>query len=122
MAELEFILSSGILKWNEQSYSARSGGFGKGPLPTGKYTVDVKHAVESKNLGSGFLDPLSKKRWFIPIEPDFTTDRKKLGIHPDGPPAGTEGCIGLKGASANLFFTKWNRTSISSRPTKLTVI
>ncbi len=34
--------------------------------------------------------------WSLDLEPaNFSTDRKYLRLHPDQPPIGTEGCIGV---------------------------
>lgn len=33
--------------------------------------------------------------WSLDLEPNFSTDRTDLRIHPDAPPLGTAGCIGV---------------------------
>lgn len=41
----------------------------------------------------------------VPIEPDFDTGgRGHFGIHPDGGPQGTRGCIGLTGDDTSDAF------------------
>lgn len=120
MSKLTYWKSLGQLKWGNDSYNGVSGGFGKGPLPEGDYEVRVKHVVVNPP-GSGFKDPNTGSSWFIPIEPKFSTSRGGLGIHPDGTPKGTEGCIGLQGADSQKFWTKWNNTPMGDRPTELAV-
>ena len=111
----------GFLKWGTSSYNAISGGHGNGYLPEGVYTVKTKNVVVGKGLKLGFQDSRSKKRWFIPIVPDFDTGRNKLGIHPDGGKGGTLGCIGLRGADTERFWKRWNGTPLGSRPRSLIV-
>ncbi len=113
--------ASGFLKWATSSFSAISGGYGKGALPDGDYTVKTRNVVVGSTLKSGFKDKKSGEKWFIPIEPNFNTDRKGFGIHPDGGPTGTLGCIGLRSNDASRFWKKWNKTPLSSRPTSLIV-
>lgn len=112
----------GFLKWDTASFSAISGGFGKGPLPDGEYTVRRYHVVVGDHLESGYKDEKTGERWFVPLEPDFTVqNRGGFGIHPDGSPKGTLGCIGLSRNDASRFWKKWMDTKLSNRPTKLTV-
>jgi len=108
------------ITWGTHSYKAITGGFGKGPLPSGNYNVKVRHVVVNPP-GSGFKDALTGKSWFIPIKPSFSTPRDGFGIHPDGAPKGTKGCIGLQGGDSEKFWKKWNDTSMSERPVSLVV-
>lgn len=118
---MEFSKLSGRLTWNGASYAAISGPYRTGALPEGSYTVRVRHVVVGGALSSSFKDPKTGNAWFIPISPDFETDRSGLGIHPDGGIPGTEGCIGLRGADAGKFWQRWNKTPMGARPTTLTV-
>lgn len=120
MDTFEFSIEKKELIWGGKSFSAISGGFGKGSLPKGSYTVKVRHVVVNPP-DSGYQDALAKNSWFIPIEPDFSTTRRGFGIHPDGSPKGSKGCIGLQGTATGLFWKKWNNTSLGHRPTSLIV-
>jgi len=121
MADLIFSKTNGTLTWGNNSYNAVSGPHGKGALDAGAYTIKVRHVAAGKNMNSGFRDKLTGKAWFIPITPDFVTNRNGFGIHPDGGVAGTLGCIGLTGADAGRFWKNWNATNMSSRGTSLEV-
>ena len=120
MSKLVYSKALNKVTWGEHSYKAITGGFGKGPLPSGKYKVEVRHVVVNLS-GSGFQDNLTKKSWFIPITPSFSTPRDGFGIHPDGSPKGTKGCIGLQGRDSERFWKKWNNTPLRERPASLTV-
>lgn len=120
MSQLIYSKTTRRLAWGSDSFNGISGGFGKGSLPSGHYIVKVNHAVINP-IGSGFKDNLTGKSWFIPISHSTDTSRSGLGIHPDGSPPGTAGCIGLQGADANRFWTKWNNTALGQRPTSLEV-
>ena len=112
------IRMSGTLTLNGKSYSIVTGGFGRGYLPTGTYKVKIRNVVD-KGLGPGFR--IGNTEYFIPIESQFPSSRSGLGIHPDGPPIGTKGCIGIQGNDAKKFWTHWTSLPLSSRPTKLIV-
>jgi len=120
MAKLIFSKTTKKLTWGNVTFEALSGGYGKGPLPSGDYTVKVRNVVVNPS-GSGFKDNLTGKSWFIPISPTFSTTRSGFGIHPDGSPKGTKGCIGLQGADADKFWKKWTATSLNQRPNSLEV-
>lgn len=109
------------LSWGIETYDAISGPWGHGVLPAGEYTIKIYNAVTGSSLSSGYRDALTNDRWFIPLEPKFSTPRQGLGIHPDGNVPGTEGCVGLRGPDASKFWTKWNSTPMGLRPTSLTV-
>lgn len=117
---LTFDKASSQLVWGGDKYQAVTGGFGKGPLPSGRYEVKLYNTVVD-GLPRGMTDPLTGDSWFIPLKPTMSTTRDGFGIHPDGPPVGTKGCIGLTGADAGKFWKKWNATPFSGRPTELSV-
>jgi len=119
--------AKGTLSFGEKTYSVVTGGYGKGFLPKGSYTVHPKHVVE-KNLDLSMKTGTTE--FFIPITPDFHTERGttkpgqegSLGIHPDGNVLGTEGCIGLPADDAASFWRQWESIwPIGDRPTRLTV-
>lgn len=120
MNKLIFSKINNRLRWGVHSYDAVSGGFGNGPIPNGIYEVEIRKVVLDPT-GSGFKDKITGKSWFIPVTPSFSTSRNGLGIHPDGSPKGTKGCIGLQGQDADKFWKKWNRTQMKQRPISLTV-
>jgi len=89
-------MTSGKITINGRTYTYRSGGFGNGNLPNGDYKV-TPH-MWSRNTkgmvvdGVGFSFALSDK-----FDPRTGATRSLLRIHPDGSPAGTQGCIGIVG-------------------------
>jgi hypothetical protein len=92
-------LVSGKITVNGHSYDFRSGGFGKGSLPKGDYTV-TRH-MDSRNTrgmvvgGVGYSFALNNK-----FDSRVGATRTQLRIHPDGGSAGTNGCIGIVGNAA----------------------
>jgi hypothetical protein len=78
-----------------KSWPAVSGPWGKGQLPPGDYTLTSPPSTVSKSnrKHSSFCDSVGNC-WWQPIKPKFPTNRKGLGMHPDGNKPGTEGCIG----------------------------
>lgn len=87
---------TGTLTVNGHEYTFRSGGFGRGSLPTGTYTV-TPHLWSRSNAsmsvdGVGYSFAVSDK-----FDPRVGGTRRLLRIHPDGGTPGTEGCIGIVG-------------------------
>ncbi len=86
----------GTITVNGNSYDFRSGGFGRGSLPRGQYTVTAHmwhRTNRAMNVGGvGYSFALSDK-----YDPRVGGTRRLLRIHPDGGSAGTEGCIGIVG-------------------------
>jgi len=81
---------------------ARSGPWGKGPLPAGAYLVEPPVTFDALpdspySDGKGFS-------WFARLHPQFKTDRSGFGIHPDGNVPGTKGCIGLVLEDSRPFY------------------
>ena len=92
-------MTSGKITINGHTYSYNSGGFGKGNLPNGDYTV-TPHMWNRNTKGMvvdgvGFSFALSDK-----FDPRVGATRSLLRIHPDGSPTGTQGCIGIVGNGA----------------------
>jgi len=85
----------GTLTWSEKNLSsgAISGPYGRSELPDGLYHAKRKNLMDKPNLDP-YCDSL-QNCWFQFIEPQFSTSRDNLGIHPDGNAIGTLGCIGL---------------------------
>ncbi|MBI4818148.1 MAG: peptidoglycan-binding protein [Deltaproteobacteria bacterium] len=81
---------------NGNSYSFRSGGWGRGSLPAGEYKVTANAwntRQEGMNVGGvGYKFNLSDK-----YDPRVGDTRTQLLIHPDGGTAGTRGCVGIVG-------------------------
>ncbi|GMQ45187.1 hypothetical protein [Vibrio sp. 10N] len=113
----------GFLYWEGERYRVVTGGYGKGAIPDGEFTIRVRQvAVGTKeNMLSGFVNPLNGRGWFIPLTPNFATSRFGFGIHPDGNLPGTKGCLGLQGNDTEKFWKRWCETKIDSRPTLLQV-
>ena len=114
----------GTLKWGSDEYDVVTGGYGKGQIPDGVYIIEVRKVVVGNDttMQSGFVNPSTKRGWFIPLTPKFTTNRHGFGIHPDGNLPGTKGCLGLQGDDIKKFWDKWMRTPINSRPGSLLVL
>jgi len=70
---------------------AMSGPYGQGPLPSGQY---VGRNLRDRTR-KGMVCPGSPG-WSMDLDPQFPTSRTDLRIHPDQPPVGTEGCIGMQ--------------------------
>jgi hypothetical protein len=78
-------------------FRARSGPWGRGPLPPGRYVLGKPTALDPEAERNDPFTDEEGNAWWCPITPQFTTDRKSLGIHPDGSVNGTKGCIGVVG-------------------------
>jgi hypothetical protein len=94
----------GTLSWSEKGLSsgAISGPYARAELPAGLY-----HAFRSKLLDKPDEDPYCdslRNCWFQVLDPQFSTDRTDLGIHPDGNQTGTLGCIGLFEANTSSWY------------------
>lgn len=113
----------GKLKWFFDEYEVVTGGYGKGAIPDGHYSIEVYNAVEGdkSTMKSGFVNPITGRGWFLPLTPKFTTSRHGFGIHPDGNLPGTKGCVGLQGFDIKKFWDKWLRTPLKLRPATLIV-
>lgn len=75
---------------------ARSGGWGKGPLPEGTYDLDwytTPEEMDRKKNKKGFTR--DGYGWAVHIGPRFKTKRSALMIHPDGGVKGSLGCIAM---------------------------
>jgi len=111
------------LKWLTDEYEVVTGGYGKGAIPDGIYTIEVYKAVEGdkSTMKAGFINPATGQGWFLPLTPKFNTTRHGFGIHPDGNKPGTKGCVGLQGKDIINFWNKWRRTPMKTRPDKIIV-
>jgi peptidoglycan hydrolase-like protein with peptidoglycan-binding domain len=87
---------TGQITVNGNTYQFRSGGHGRGSLPTGQYTVTPhlnSRSDRSMSVGGvGWSFAVSDK-----YDPRVGGTRSLLRIHPDGGTPGTEGCIGIVG-------------------------
>jgi hypothetical protein len=97
----EYDLSDGTLTLYDEdgnevnSWSATSGPWGNGALPTGEYSMDYAPVdVPDDHPNQASYTDDSGNSWWVAITPQFATDRDGLGIHPDGNDPGTLGCIG----------------------------
>lgn len=119
MPDLIFNKSTGQLSWPAigKYWGARSGPYGLGALPSGKYTVGRREITDyTSSIGVAFKDQTGKG-FFVPIYPNFSTTRGssggRLGIHPDGNVPGTQGCIGLTDHDTYSFYDAVRNTSAS---------
>ena len=94
----------GTLKWSEKGLQtgAYSGPYGNGELPAGLYHA-YRNKLIDKEGEEGYCDSLNNC-WFQVIDPQFSTERNNLGIHPDGNLEGTLGCIGLLEANTKSWY------------------
>jgi hypothetical protein len=76
------------------TWNATSGPFGKGRLPSGLYGVGN---FRDNRTTKGMVCPGSGSGYSVDLSPQMSTvgDRTNLEIHPDQPPIGTKGCIGV---------------------------
>ena len=97
-------LAYGPLEWKEKGLltGAYSGPYGRGELPAGLYHVR-RDVLLDKPGNSSFCDSI-RNCWFQLIDPQFSTDRTELGIHPDGNVMGTRGCIGILDADTSPWY------------------
>lgn len=113
----------GKLLWDQDSYGAVSGPWGNGSAPPGNYAVERNKVVSDSNMEEGYCitDSQGKLCFFIPITPQFPTDRNGLGIHPDGNVPGSLGCIVIQADHARRFWDRWTQTGAAERPDRLTI-
>lgn len=89
------LVEHGLLHFNNIIIPYISGRWGKGPAPKGKYLCRELRELDKK-FEDFFRFAQFDIGFFMPIEPEFESDRYALGIHPDGGIEGTLGCIGLR--------------------------
>lgn len=85
------------------------------PLPPGKYTVLRREIVDTND--PPFVDKITKKGFFVPVVPLFSTTRGqngRLGIHPDGRYPGTEGCIGIAAGESHHFYDAFKQLAANA--------
>ena len=101
--------ADGTITVNGNSYPFRSGGGGRGYLPTGTYKVSngrTRNDVSSMVVGGfGYSFDLSDA-----YDSRVGDTRSLLRIHPDGGNPGTAGCIGIQGdrATQERFYSDLN--------------
>ncbi len=87
------------------TYRAMSGPYGKGSLSAGDY---AGHNLRTRTK-KGMVCPSGG--WSLDLEPTFPPeppDRKYLRMHPDQPPIGTAGCIGIDCSVSQDLYNKLN--------------
>lgn len=111
-------LAYGPLTWEEKGLStgAFSGPYGRGELPEGLYHARRKVLLDKPGQPA-FCDSL-QRCWFQLLDPQFSTHRTELGIHPDGNKTGTKGCIGILDSDS----TAWYEAFHSIGKNKYTVV
>lgn len=99
-------LAYGTLSWPDKGLrtGAFSGPYGRNELPAGLY-----HCYRNKLLDKPNEEPYQycdslRKCWMQAIDPQFSTHRNNLGIHPDGNKLGTFGCIGLLESDTSAWY------------------
>lgn len=92
-------MMTGRITINNHTYDFRSGGHGRGYLPTGTYSVTPHRWDRSESGfsvdGVGFSFAVSDA-----YDSRVGDTRTLLRIHPDGGSPGTNGCIGIVGSAA----------------------
>ena len=106
----------GVLIWRGESYRIRTGPYGKGPIPPGRYGVSSR-ITDDDTIGRGFTDAHGDA-WFIGLDSPPGITRSGFGMHPDLD--GTKGCIGLQGDDAGRFWAAWKASE--THPETLTVV
>lgn len=83
------------------SFSAVAGGFGNGAPENGSYTVSN---FQDRSPDGWYNKGMNKDGvgFSFNLNPQFSTNRSDLRIHPDGNNEGTLGCIGLSGNATQL--------------------
>jgi hypothetical protein len=93
--KIENKMATGVLFFKNFEIAFKSGGYGKGQAPKGKY-----NAHTFMNIGADFPNAdaysLFGIGFFVHIDSIVSNDRFDLGIHFDGNVPGTLGCIGLQ--------------------------
>lgn len=97
-------LAYGTLTWADKKLSsgAVSGPYGRQELPMGLYHAK-RASLLNKPGEQGYCDSLHRC-WLQALEPQFSTQRNNLAIHPDGNKLGTLGCIGLLDADTKPWY------------------
>ena len=119
----------GTIKVDGKSYEFLSGGFGHGYLPLGNYTVTNPTLTKQPGM---YVPPVGFK-FFISDKLDprlkqYFSDssdqmRTELRIHPDQPPPGTHGCMGIHGTTQELQqFYKDLSNEVNSGQTVIVVV
>lgn len=89
---------TGRITVNGNTYEFRSGGFGRGNLPKGEYTISNLRNRDTRGMvkdGVGFSADMTDK-----YDSRVGGTRTALRIHPDGGTPGTMGCMGIVGDAA----------------------
>ncbi len=78
------------------SYDGVAGGFGNGAPENGEYTVD---SYQDRSPNGWYNKGMNRDGigFSFNLNPQFSTGRSLLRIHPDGNNEGTLGCIGMSG-------------------------
>jgi peptidoglycan hydrolase-like protein with peptidoglycan-binding domain len=91
---------TGVITINGHKYAFKSGGWARGYLPPGTYTVGGKYHLPGDSFtrdGQNFAYAMTNK-----YDPRVGDTRSELLIHPDGGVSGTAGCIGMQGDARTL--------------------
>ena len=80
-------------------------------IPKGNYAIDL-----TRTQFNHFDDPELGNGWWLPLIPQFETERYGLGIHQDpswnrkNGKSGTHGCIGLDSVESTRKVYNWIKT------------
>jgi hypothetical protein len=92
---------------DRQNHNRNTAG-NKSPLPVGTYRIDRAGIVRET-----FSDPELGRGYWIPVMPQFATNRSALGFHHDpswgraNGESGTSGCVGLRTPEDTLTLVEW---------------
>jgi len=108
--------------WEHGDWGTRN----RDPLPSGRYKTGVHQLRAARSnvyKRKAFTDPKGF-HWFLHIirTDDTSKRRSQFGIHPDGFPPGTHGCIGLTEKSTQPIYEKLKKLIESKGEISIDVI
>ena len=108
--EIVYSLSAHTIVWRDDAgnvmatYNGISGPYGNGPLPSGYYVgSNLRSRTAAGMVCNRGTD--STVGFSLDLDPQFSTERTLLRIHPDEEPDGTAGCIGISCGDAQDLYS-----------------
>jgi len=101
------IFDQAHISWAGVLFPAISGGYGKGPIPKGKYRILWNQVVPPDPNGNWKGKPgfaIDGFGFFLKLESPDGVDRSGFGVHLDGGPKGSRGCPVMQLIPSKLFW------------------